>query len=1087
MKTIAVSKTRLLARIALLTACLHLLFAPAVAQDQQVPRQALQWLDSLAKAGERPQPGRPVRHFPVKPQPSHPAGTSAPAGRQLLSIPACSDTSGRFALEKAPGHFFVGNAIRSRDGNILISGEYVKFVNNDVESLGFLMKTDTSGKVIFTKLYDSLSHQAYTFLTFYDLVELQDGSVMLAGTSPDPVSGNWDFILSRTDAAGNLIWTTDLYSRIWLISGGGGSGDYFYVQQMQQDPASGDVYITGPSWAEGFYLLKVDSKTGKVAWSTTYKLDVNGYNNEMPGGLVVRQNDVLLFGSYFLYQPSLLVYRVNKQTGDTLATLHYPMLSEPKGKLGFLKPLRPQVLDNGGIAFPGTLFGMYDYTRDSLTPFYQAGVVRFDDNLEIRDGFVLRNLVQSNVGSSMVTVNRDGTGTFTMLEFGSGYSGKWVQVQFRDKQVVKERRRRFTNEGYPIENNTIQLAGGREMLVQSVGDSIRDNTFIVFSKLATTDTGSACLGLESFETFTEPLSYHHSGSAWLDSIRYDVFRVRRPRSLTASSLAMNPPFDFCRQASACNNFSLKVNRDTACPFVPLLLTARRETTCGSRIHWQYDSSGVQSFRALNDSVYEMIFRQGWEGMVHATLEGCEVLMDSVRLVVLDAPAFPDLGPDTAICAGNKIILNARKGFASYRWQDGSKDSVLTVTKPGTYFVTVTSACGATLSDTLRVLPHPPVTFSLGEDRSVCLGDSLLITPTQGFINYSWSPAYRISSLTGTVNTVWPAIDTSYMVKAGNTPGCFVYDTIRIRVMQVSEVRLGNDTSFCNGDSVLLDAGAGFAALQWNTGSTGRFQVAKSAGYYAVNATASNDCSSRDTLRVVQVYPNPQVNLGNDTVICAGSTRVLDAGAFTRYTWSTGAVSRTITINDSGYYRVAVTDANNCKAGGSLYVAKKIMVPSQFLSADTAICNYGEIVLSPLKSFAHYNWNTGAIQAALIVNAPGLYWLQVADEYNCEGRDTIKVLPKECLKGLYVPTAFSPNADGKNDRFRPLVFGAVVKIEWSIYNRFGEAVFTTNSPTAGWDGNYGGKPAVAGAYAWKCRYELAGEQGVFKSGTVMLLR
>ena len=126
-------------------------------------------------------------------------------------------------------------------------------------------------------------------------------------------------------------------------------------------------------------------------------------------------------------------------------------------------------------------------------------------------------------------------------------------------------------------------------------------------------------------------------------------------------------------------------------------------------------------------------------------------------------------------------------------------------------------------------------------------------------------------------------------------------------------------------------------------------------------------------------------------------------------------------------------------------------------------------------------------ASITVDKPGKYWLQVTDKFACIGKDTIGISLKDCMEGLYIPTAFSPNRDGKNDVFKPLIFGNIVFFEWIVYNRYGEKVFSSSLPGKGWDGMYKGTEQAVGAYTWQCRFRIAGQPQQTKSGTVMLIR
>lgn len=88
--------------------------------------------------------------------------------------------------------------------------------------------------------------------------------------------------------------------------------------------------------------------------------------------------------------------------------------------------------------------------------------------------------------------------------------------------------------------------------------------------------------------------------------------------------------------------------------------------------------------------------------------------------------------------------------------------------------------------------------------------------------------------------------------------------------------------------------------------------------------------------------------------------------------------------------------------------------------------------------------------------------------------------------IFFPTAFSPNGDQLNDQF--FVSGQfIVKMELSIFNRWGELLFTTNKKDVTWDGTFNGKPVAEDAYVWSAEVtDLAGRT-YKESGTVALLR
>ena len=1051
----------------------------------------LRQIDSISKLNRRPLPAK-YSGTRISPFSQNKPGSVAlakaplsPSFNRPFTISSCNDTSSRFGIGRDSAHFYVHNSVRSRDGSLLMAGEYYNYYNTASQSQGLLIKSDLYGNVIWSKLYDSLNHKQYGWTFYYSILELKDGSILMAGAVYDSTSGNRDLLLTRTDANGDVLWTKQFYSKVWTQ--GSGSSDYFWVQQMAQDPGDGDVYLTGPSWAKGLNVMKLDIASGNMVWSSMYMLNANGYNNESSAGVVVKTNEIVAFGTQTAYKGNILVYRINKTNGDTIQTRMLELLDTPFTKLGMFWPDRVHTLLNGDYVITGRLFGYYKYLYNGTDPLYQAGVVILDSNLNFRKGYNFKNNIEGNLYNTKMTIHPDGSGLFSMLNVRSGYSGETFYTQFKDGAILKQRRRPFVNEGYPIENYSVQFDNNADMLIQLVGDSITNVSKIVFTKLHLTDTSSVCLGRETNITSVEPSRYGYQGYGYLDSLKTGVFLQRRVVDIQAKNDAPDAPVPFCEQYSVCDTLKLFTNVDTTCPQIPVTIRMYKNPSCGAMVLFNYDTLAVQSFTWMNDSTYQVVFRSAWRGYIKGSLPGCTVYTDSVLLTVLAAPAILQLGPDTTICPGNQVILNARSGYAAYRWQDGSTDSLFAVSKPGTYYVATVTACGDSFNDTIRVLPHQPAAVSLGSDITICNKDTVGITAPAGFISYQWTPPYNIDQTTGSSVNVSPSTDTAYIIKAEETRGCFTYDTIRVMVQQFPVIRLGADTSFCSGGNIQMDAGGGFQRYQWNTGATTPQLSANTAGTYIVTAVTAGGCKSSDTLNIVQVYPRPVVNLGNNSILCKGSRRVLDAGAFTRYIWNTGDNSRQLIINDTAFYTVQVTDSNQCTATGSLHISTAINSPAGFLPADTSICSYGELILAANQSFSAYLWNNGATANTITITQPGLYRLRATDQYGCTGNDSVMVTGKQCLKGLYVPSAFSPNLDGKNDVFKPMIFGNVALFEWKIFNRYGQIIFTSNDPLRGWDGTVKGSPQNAASFIWSCRFRFAGEAEQSKTGSVILLR
>lgn len=578
----------------------------------------------------------------------------------------------------------------------------------------------------------------------------------------------------------------------------------------------------------------------------------------------------------------------------------------------------------------------------------------------------------------------------------------------------------------------------------------------------------------TFTELTKPLPVRSAGSAVVKP--YDVIT----RYFTVNSQVG------CTEIKNCSSIQISGPTIVCNANGPITFLGKRDVGCTNPVLWKIDNTSVTMVSQTDSSITVQFRNAGNIPLVAYLSTTCGVVKDSVNITVSQISNL-HLGNDTTICPGNSILVNAHKGFASYEWQDGSTDSFFRVTKPEKYFVTVTDGCGSTLSDTIVISQHVPAPFSVGVDRTTCNSDTVHVNAPTGFANYSWSPSYNINSTESQKIVVNPAVDTAYFVRAEDIPGCFVYDTIRIKVNHSPTISLGRDTSFCFGKSTVLDAGAGFTTYRWSDGSSFQTITVNKVGTFSVIGTTAEGCSSYDTMKVISVYPLPVITLDHNQELCESSTRSLDPGTFSSFLWQDGNTNRRYTVNTSGTYYVQVTDNNGCTNSDTVHITTMLPSPSHFLPNDTSICSYGTAELKTVSSFNSYLWSNGSTLSKITIDKAGNYWLQVKDSKGCIGRDTIVVTLKDCMKGVYIPTAFTPNQDSKNDQFRAMLFGKVKSFDLTIYNRWGQAVFHTTDYYKGWDGKVAGKEQDPGTFIWLCRYQLEGDQEKVERGTVTLIR
>lgn len=281
-----------------------------------------------------------------------------------------------------------------------------------------------------------------------------------------------------------------------------------------------------------------------------------------------------------------------------------------------------------------------------------------------------------------------------------------------------------------------------------------------------------------------------------------------------------------------------------------------------------------------------------------------------------------------ICVGDEVtFFNASIDGDQHIWDFGdnssSSDSAAmhVYNTPGVYDVTLTVKDTLTLQDSTIVLANYITVGDLASPDLVpngiqefCEGDELTISASTGF-DYLWNTSETSSSIT---------VDTSgaYYVQIMDqvNPACITEsDTVLVNVLPLPMVDLGGDTSMCENEVMVLDAGNNGSDFLWNDGTDQQTNTVSSNGEYSVAVTDQNGCINSDTVYIT-VHPLPVVDLGPD-ISQENPPVTLDAGAgFINYNWSNTQTSQTIEVTTNGTYWVEVTDANMCSNADTIQVS-----------------------------------------------------------------------------------------------------------------------------------------------------------------------
>ncbi|PIQ16181.1 MAG: hypothetical protein COW67_04315, partial [Flavobacteriales bacterium CG18_big_fil_WC_8_21_14_2_50_32_9] len=338
-----------------------------------------------------------------------------------------------------------------------------------------------------------------------------------------------------------------------------------------------------------------------------------------------------------------------------------------------------------------------------------------------------------------------------------------------------------------------------------------------------------------------------------------------------------------------------------------------------------------------------------------SINGCDSIVSQTLNV---SPSHNvNLGNDTAFCAGNSLLLDAGVGASSYQWINGVgfpyNQQTFSVSSTGTYYV-VTTLGACTTSDTINVTVNPIQTTIIG-NYTICQGDSQLIfgnyQTVAGFYNdtiiastgcdsilseqlivnpvynYSLTPVSICLGDSALIFGNYETVAGIYYDSTQTLNGCdsIVAQTLNINPTPI--VNLGNDTAFCTGNSLTLDAGAGATSYQWMNGSGFPYNqqtyTVSSTGTYYVTATIGV-CSATDSIDITLIQPI-YTNLTNISV-CQGDSSLI----FGNYETVAG-----------NYFDTLMAASTGCD---SILVQQLIVNPNVSTNTTATICNGDSILL-----------------------------------------------------------------------------------------------------------------------------------------------
>lgn len=486
---------------------------------------------------------------------------------------------------------------------------------------------------------------------------------------------------------------------------------------------------------------------------------------------------------------------------------------------------------------------------------------------------------------------------------------------------------------------------------------------------------------------------------------------------------------------------------------------------------------------------------------------------SANTISITEPALINLVPSQT----NIICFNGNNGTASvsvsggmapysYSWSvPGNSNPQITGLAAGTYSCLVTDNNNCSVVSAFNISQPAQLVASVS-NYTTCTGTQVTVTASvnggTGPYTFNWNGG----TFSGQTINVSPTVTTGYSLEVTDANGCTSNQAIsNIIVFDQPAVSVSPATSVCAGNSVQLSVNVTGGSVTmnylWTPGSftTPVISVAPSSSMvYSVYVSTSGLCPLIAVKQItVSVVPNPVAAVVNPSAIgCAPlcvefkDNSSTPSGSIVGWAWNftngESSISKDpkICFTKTGTYTGEHTVVNSYGCTSTFTFGTVIVFPKPVADFNhspvkpIAILDQDVVFTdaswgAPIVSWNWYFMNTAQHTSTqqnptFSYTEAGTYvvTLVVKSDKGCTDTLSRPLVVGEDY-GLYIPDAFTPNADGLNDGFQPKGFG-IVKYELYIFDRWGEKLFHTNTFEESWDGTFQGKGNTIceqGVYTW----------------------
>lgn len=507
---------------------------------------------------------------------------------------------------------------------------------------------------------------------------------------------------------------------------------------------------------------------------------------------------------------------------------------------------------------------------------------------------------------------------------------------------------------------------------------------------------------------------------------------------------------------------------------------------------------------------------------------CDCVTGDATMSIVDAPAIDLAIEEAEICPGGTATLRPQidGGTApyTYQWNTADSSAMLDVApeKTSEYSVTITDACGQQASGRTRVRLIDPARAVISGEQRLCPGQEgrleLRFTgePPWAF-NYAVDGVEQgsINGITENPYSLTVREEGTYTLTSFRDGRCTGISSGSGRV-SITRLKIEAEPFpvSCYGltdgrVNVVVSGGELPYTYQWGQGMGERKNLQNvPAGLYTLSVADARGCTASEQVEVPS--PNPIEPVTFDCLDLGSDTLMFRTGGGTPpYRFSVdganfGDLSLLQNLNPGSLYNLVIRDAEGCRLEQEFVMPANtgefVALPNEVTITLGQSYTLDPQLLIPNSLVDELRWTpptnltcTECMQPTLAPQENSTYTLRVTDRFGCWDESTI-IVNVNRKPSVFIPSAFSPNNDGHNDKF--MVFADQDQVQqirrFQVFTRWGNLLFEAreippNNPDFGWDGRFRGKWQDSGVYIYSIEIELVNGNTLVETGDVVLMR